>query len=278
MPRIRSIKPELPQSESLGRVSREARYCFVLLITQADDEGRLRGHSRMLASLLYPYDDDARGLIEGWLDELERENCIQRYEADGNHYIQIVKWLEHQKVDHPSKSKIPAFSEEFAKPREASRSLAPDQGSRIKDQGSEDARETRVSLMAGFEEWWEVYPNKVGKAAAQKSWIAARRKVEPEALMAGLKRYIASKPPDRPWCNPATWLNQDRWLDQPAPAVNGRPGETGSLINPEVTERKQAAAIAKGIRLASVPDGRVWGWVAKGWLTAEQASKAGYVA
>jgi hypothetical protein len=39
-----------------------------------------------------------------------------------------------------------------------------------------------------------------------------------EALMDGLARYVA-KTDDRPWCNPATWLHQARWEDQPAAPV-----------------------------------------------------------
>jgi hypothetical protein len=35
-------------------------------------------------------------------------------------------------------------------------------------------------------------------------------------LLAGVRRYIATKPEDHPWCNPATWLNQGRWEDEPA--------------------------------------------------------------
>jgi hypothetical protein len=65
----------------------------------------------MLASLLYPYDDDAPSLIEGWLVELESERCLYRYEVDGNSYLQICKWLSHQKIDRPSQSKIPPFDE-----------------------------------------------------------------------------------------------------------------------------------------------------------------------
>lgn len=145
--------------------------------------------------------------------------------------------------------------------------------------GEKKTRASRASSLEGFEDWWTAYPNKVGKPAAARAWPAARRKADLEALLAGLKRYIASKPPDRPWCNPATWLNQERWLDQPAAvAANGQHVETGTLVDPEANERKQAAAIAKGIRLASVPDRRVWGWVQRGWLTAEQASAAGYAA
>lgn len=118
--RIRTIKPEFPQSESMGRVSRDARLLFVLLWTVADDVGRLRAPSRLLASLLFPFDEDASSLIDTWLQELEGERSIQRYEADGNTYIQISKWLEHQKIDKPSKSRLPNPPDILASPREPS--------------------------------------------------------------------------------------------------------------------------------------------------------------
>ena len=130
MARIRTIKPELPQSESMGKVSRDARLLFILTWTLADDEGRLRGSSRMLASLLFPYDDDAPKLIDGWIDELVREDCLQVYSVDGATYMQIAKWLNHQKIDKPSRSKIPEFVE-------SSRILSNARGG-IKDQGSKD--------------------------------------------------------------------------------------------------------------------------------------------
>lgn len=126
MSRIRTIKPEFPQSESIGRISREARLFFILLWTIVDDEGRARAASRMLASLLYPYDDDAPALIDGWLRELEVEKCIRRYEIDGSTYLEIINWRKHQKIDRPSKSRLPEFSaasQVFASPREPSRAL-----------------------------------------------------------------------------------------------------------------------------------------------------------
>jgi hypothetical protein len=148
--RIRTIKPEFPQSESMGRVSRSARLCFILLWTIADDEGRLRGSSRMLASLLFPYDDDAPTLMDGWIEELEREGCVNRYQSEGSTYIEIAKWLSHQKIDKPSKSKIAPFSEDsriVAKAREVS---CEDQGSRIKegikDQGEEESANALVAV------------------------------------------------------------------------------------------------------------------------------------
>jgi hypothetical protein len=151
MARIRSIKPEFPQSESMGRVSRDARLAFIQLWTLADDVGRLRGHSRMLASLLFPYDDDAGSLIDTWLAELEREQCIIRYQAEGTSYIQICNWLTHQKIDHASKSKIPPPSDSLATPRESSREsresscedLRIKEG--IKDQGKDQGGATNLA-------------------------------------------------------------------------------------------------------------------------------------
>lgn len=149
MARIRTIKPEFPQSESMGRVSREARLCFILLWTIADDSGRLRASSRMLASLLYPYDDDAYPAINGWLDELEREGCIVRYSHDGTTYAQILKWLIHQKIDRPSPSRIPEYDPNSMHPREPSRAFdepsTTDLGSRTMDHGSRKKEENARS-------------------------------------------------------------------------------------------------------------------------------------
>jgi hypothetical protein len=65
------------------------------------------------------------------------------------------------------------------------------------------------------ERFWAAFPNKIGKADAMKAFDKATSKVTPEVLFPALNRY-ANKTDDRPFCNPSTWLNQERWLDQPA--------------------------------------------------------------
>lgn len=146
MARIRTIKPEFPHSETLGRVSRDARLLFVNLFTIADDEGRARASSRLLASLLYPFDTDAAGLIDGWLTELQGVGAIALYQSGDTKYLVIPKWLEHQKIDRPSKSRIPAFDESsriVAKPREPS---ATDLGPRTVDLGTPPSEDASASL------------------------------------------------------------------------------------------------------------------------------------
>jgi hypothetical protein len=104
----------------MGRVSRDARLLFVMLWPICDDHGRTRAASRMLASLLFPYDDDAPGLIDGWLDELEREGCIRRYSVNGSTFLEVANWLIHQKIDKPSKPQFPEPPGSLASPREDS--------------------------------------------------------------------------------------------------------------------------------------------------------------
>jgi hypothetical protein len=121
MARIRTIKPEFPQSESMGRVSRDARLLFVLLWTVCDDAGRSRGDPRLLKGLLFPYDEVAYSEIEAWLAELEAEGCLTQYAREGSRYLAIRNWLSHQKIDRPSRSRLPEPPETVAKAREDSR-------------------------------------------------------------------------------------------------------------------------------------------------------------
>ena len=99
-------------------------------------------------------------------------------------------------------------------------------------------KEERLEIVAlgarEFAVFWSAYPHKVGKRAALKSFAAARRRALPEVIMAGLARY-ASKTDDRPWCNPATWLNQDRWEDQEGPSQEGN----GKPVTPATQEKRE---------------------------------------
>ena len=77
------------------------------------------------------------------------------------------------------------------------------------------------------EEFYPDWPNKVGRAAAERAGVALYRKRRGDmtAVIAGRDRYIREKPADRPWLNPATFLNQERFDDRPAapPARAGPP-------------------------------------------------------
>lgn len=269
MARIRTIKPEFPQSESMGRISRDARLTFLMLLTIVDDVGRTRAASRMLASILFPYDDDAPGLIDGWLAELVGEHCITLYEVDGTHYLQIINWKKHQKIDHPSPSKLPGPSDMFAKPREdfadarASRARGLDLGSGSKDLGPrtregstrEPARENAPPPREGKPDDWpedyqeqfaQAFPKKERMAGAFRILDGIRRdgNVSWRVMIDAVTSY-AAKTDDAYWASPTGWLQEERWNDRPSkPAGNGAhrpsPGDRARELARAVEARERA--------------------------------------
>lgn len=71
----------------------------------------------------------------------------------------------------------------------------------------------------GFDEFWTTYPRKEGKGAARKAYAKALGKVTAGVLLAGAQRYrdapSRTARPLRYTAHPATWLNAERWDDEP---------------------------------------------------------------
>lgn len=69
---------------------------------------------------------------------------------------------------------------------------------------------------SGFEDFWKAYPAKVGKRDAEKKFRLALQRAPLDRIMAGLDAAKRSKRWREGFIpNPATWLNQDRWADEP---------------------------------------------------------------
>lgn len=86
---------------------------------------------------------------------------------------------------------------------------------------SSESLESQTEQASGkFALFWREYPHKVGKKAAEKAFKAALKSVEFSRLIEALADY-KNKADDRPWCNPATWLNEGRWDDEPAIQAHG---------------------------------------------------------
>jgi hypothetical protein len=263
MARIRTIKPEFPQSEKIGVLSRDARLLFVQLWTVVDDEGRTRAASRMLASLLYPYDDDAPALIGDWMDELEAKGHIRRYVVDGSQYLDIPNWLKHQKIDRPTPSRLPAYSDELASPREPSRSIDADLGPRTMDQeGTMDriravAKATRPDAEKIFDErFWPEYPKRGDaanpkKPAKDKFVRLVKDGIDPEVMISAAKRFCqiereAGRHGTDKVAQAITWLNQQRFSDYAEIAPAKPTGPPAGLPSDEELRRKYGAMDDEG--------------------------------
>ena len=97
----------------MRRVSRDARLLFVQLWTIVDDQGRTPAEPDDLVAVLYPSDFDAERYMQLWLDELEAEGCIERYDVEGIDYLRVIHWHKHQQISHPTQSRLPPSPNEW---------------------------------------------------------------------------------------------------------------------------------------------------------------------
>lgn len=74
-------------------------------------------------------------------------------------------------------------------------------------------------ISGGFDAFWAQYPRKCAKRTAETAYSKALQRGASESdILAGAMRYAAhtQDKEERFIAHPATWLNGDRWLDQPS--------------------------------------------------------------
>lgn len=233
MARIRSIKPDAFKSDSLSRVPRGIRWTFAGLWTYLDDEGRGRDDVRLIKAELYPLDDDvALSMLTDDLKQLEHVECICRYEVDGKAYMHAPNWQDHQRVSHPTPSKLPSCPrhdpepsggahEKFVKPPEP---LRPERKGREQGKEGKGTRAGATSSDPLFDEFWTAYPRKTDKGNARKAWDKALKKTSARTIILAAAALATTNPDPKFTAHPSTWLNGERWDDQIGPA--GQPQES----------------------------------------------------
>jgi len=104
--RIRTIKPEFWQSESLASVSRDARLVAIALLNYADDTGVFLANGRVFKGALFPFDDDLN--VFDAFSELSRIGFVGFAEHSGKILGKVLNFLAHQRIDKPQKSRFNA--------------------------------------------------------------------------------------------------------------------------------------------------------------------------
>jgi hypothetical protein len=217
MARIRYLKPDFFKDEDVAGLEYWVRLLFQGLWGIADRAGRLEDRPSRIKAELFPYDSSVD--VEQGLQILGRSKCssrrpfIIRYEADGQKYIQIVKWHKHQKPHHTEReSKIPPPPGSSVPVDE---NKVSDVGYADKANGEENEKGNRNregngeyssngcevnkplgngELKGNFDRIWEKYPSKINKAQAFNQF---RKSVQTpkdlEDIETALENYIKSK-------------------------------------------------------------------------------------
>lgn len=71
-----------------------------------------------------------------------------------------------------------------------------------------------------FDDFWQAYPKKVARKKAHEAWVKSVKSHNRQMLIDAAKRYADNPKRDPDFTlNPTTWLNQERWLDEPPQAA-----------------------------------------------------------
>ncbi|MEU1787055.1 hypothetical protein ABZ553_14515 [Streptomyces sparsogenes] len=108
MARIRTIKPEFFTSLTIADLTPEQRLTFIGLWTHADDAGRCVDDPRLIKAAIWPLDDRTAADIEIDLKALTESSLITRYIVNRKRYLAVTNWDEHQRINRPTPTKLPA--------------------------------------------------------------------------------------------------------------------------------------------------------------------------
>ncbi|WPM94371.1 replication initiation protein [Arthrobacter phage Cupello] len=97
-----------------------------------------------------------------------------------------------------------------------------------------------------FADFWAVYPRKTARAAALKAWAKAVKSADPAEIIRGARAYADDPNREAQFtAYPATWLNGERWADEPMPARRGSGprDRQGEILQREMETARAADAL-----------------------------------
>ena len=112
MARIRTIKPEFWQNETMASLPEHARLLAIALLNHADDEGYFLANVALVRAACFPFDEHS-GSTTGSLQELSRIGYIEVRRCDGKQIGRVCKFTDHQRIEKSSKSKLKLIFERF---------------------------------------------------------------------------------------------------------------------------------------------------------------------
>lgn len=220
----RIIREGILSSARVSALTAEAERLYTRLMLVVDDYGRIEADARLLVSKCFPLRsrDIRDDQLEKWLSETAAIGLVLLYQAGGKRYLQVQNFG--QRVRSASKCPDPLEStpaDICEHPPTVAVICEHPHASRVRTNTHTNTAthlEVSDSQKEKFEEFWNVFPRKEAKAAGLRAYLKrVRDGPTHDAVMAALReqkpRLMQRDPENRP--HAATWLNQERWKDEP---------------------------------------------------------------
>lgn len=208
------VDPKFWSDDKIIELKPLSRLCFIGLWNFCDDNGVHKNNSKVIKAEIFPADD----INISKIDEIVRElvECGLLEISDDDILLRCKNWNVYQKINRPQPSNM-QFTERSLNNHE------PVTANRIEKNIIEDnIKETKGQTNksdddSGFDQFYNLYPRKVQKERAKKSWKKLN-KTDKVNAMDGLNAYIKywnNKKVEKEFVpHPATWLNGRSWEDE----------------------------------------------------------------
>jgi hypothetical protein len=225
-----------------GKLGEFCQVLFPLLISHADDFGRLAGDAFTVQALVFPTSPRKESEFEVALVTLTHVGLIQRASVGGEWVIQIIGFDGHQPgLTRRTKSRYPEISNEIAASVEVPGTPVNFTGihseqnrtelNRTEGERNGTERNSALAVADRFGEFYALYPaspNNPGPFHAKAAW----RKLKPSSELQHTIVDAIQKQRDWPRstkeggrfvCTPQKWLSEHRWEAPDPPAEKWEP-------------------------------------------------------
>lgn len=245
MPENRFVHPRLGHSEKVNLLTDLEFRVWVQYLLSADDFGVMRFSAVTIQAANDSLHQKSTKVVQRCLERLVDVGLLVDFEHQGRKFLCQLDWHTWQRFNMPSRTMNPpppldvlarcdegtyslfrdhhyAFVDVPFDAHQPSSLDVPHEAPLITANGK---RLTPNGLRERFADFWKLYPRKVGKDAAWKSW----QKIKPTTnLLAQMLSVLAWQKQQDGWLkdggqyvpHPSTWLNQGRWEDEPVEAPN----------------------------------------------------------
>ena len=219
MGRIRTVKPEFWRNEALSGLPEVTHMLAAALLNYADDEGYFNANPKLVQAECLPLREPSVSVHTSLMQLASVGYLRLGIGRDNRKYGHIVKFLAHQRVSHPYASKIRVLDitwDDSVTIHGTLNDFSLLEREREEEKEKEKDSSDAVASECDFEEWYVAFPKHVGRGAALKAYRAARDKTAITRSCWERRsrriRYETTEPRFIPM--PATWLSQERWLDE----------------------------------------------------------------